>query len=978
MTLSAEADPGSQFTGWSGACTGTDACMVTMDEDRAVTAMFLHTDGSTGFTLTVKRTGTGSGTVTSLPEGINCPDDCSEIFPEDTEISLSQSAGQGSLFLGWDGGDDCLDGVVTMTEERVCVAKFEALANATAFLPQVANGPFEGGSIRTTFIFFNTNESKAEVTVRLTDNSGGPFQVTIPELGTGSEFKLTLDPGETRIFDTDGGGQLQSGAAVVTASAQIGVSSIFSILDLDGGFVTEAGVGRSPALTEFVFPVDSTGLFNTGVALFNPGAEDISLEFRLLDTSGLEQGRVDRVLGTKGHLAIFVAGELFPELSDFQGTVFVSSSAPVAALTLRQNASPLSFTTLPVISRAATRLNFNLPHVANGEFSGRSIRTSFIVFNISSATASINLSLSRDDGAPFSVTIPGMGTDSSFNLDLNPGAAAFFGTDGAGEVAAGAVVLDSDQPLGVAAIFTIVGEQGQFLTEAGVGDSVPLQEFVIPVDSTGQFDTGIALFNGRTVPVAVTFRLLNSNGNEDNSASLSLGENSHMAQFVSGLFPTASDFRGSLSVSASNPLAALTLRKNAQPLSFTTLPVAEGVGSPAVTGTWKGTYSLTVVLKSTCSNLNAVTHSGELTLTISQAGDGLTGTAELTGVKEIVESASSNCTVGDPVTVSGNFTGTLSGRSISGEISFGDAPAGQLTLGATAAAAGVEKIVLMGSLSNSNRSLIGELENERLDPEKRSGSGAFFLEKLQESLCDASAECDGILKQILNICGGYKERVIEFAGEANGYSFRSFLCTDDRANDDCDGILRPIAVPCPDPAFQDCTTPCGGGPVLSSSFALDHQCNQSTSEEVEEDQKLCNVICTACIPVKLTVKKIGSGSGMVTLNPAGESCGEDCTQYDGGKEVTLEAKPDDDSIFKDWGGDCEGTAPCNLKMTTNKEVTATFDKEDQTPPPFGTLYIGSTDNRFYAIRGSSGGLANSSWPMFRRDLKHTAIGGTGQ
>ena len=648
------------------------------------------------------------------------------------------------------------------------------------------------------------------------------------------------------------------------------------------------------------------------------------------------------MLGTKGHLAIFVAGELFPELSDFQGTVFVSSSAPVAALTLRQNASPLSFTTLPVISRAATRLNFNLPHVANGEFSGRSIRTSFIVFNISSATASINLSLSRDDGAPFSVTIPGMGTDSSFNLDLNPGAAAFFGTDGAGEVAAGAAVLDSDQPLGVAAIFTIVGEQGQFLTEAGVGDSVPLQEFVIPVDSTGQFDTGIALFNGRTVPVAVTFRLLNSNGNEDNSASLSLGENSHMAQFVSGLFPTASDFRGSLSVSASNPLAALTLRQNAQPLSFTTLPVAEGVGSPAVTGTWKGTYSLTVDLKSTCSNLNAVTHSGELTLTISQAGDGLTGTAELTGVKEIVESASSNCTVGDPVTVSGNFTGTLSGRSISGEISFGDAPAGQLTLGATAAAAGVEKIVLMGSLSNSNRSLIGELENERLDPEKRSGSGAFFLEKLQESLCDTSAECDGILKQILNICGGYKERVIEFAGEANGYSFRSFLCTDDRANDDCDGILRPIAVPCPDPAFQDCTTPCGGGPVLSSSFALDHQCNQSTSEEVEEDQKLCNVICTACIPVKLTVKKIGSGSGMVTLNPAGESCGEDCTQYDGGKEVTLEAKPDDDSIFKDLGGDCEGTAPCNLKMTTNKEVTATFDKKDQTPPPSFTLTVSTT------------------------------------
>ena len=788
---------GSTFDSWSGACQGTGPCTVAMDANKTVTATFLRTDGSTGFTLRVKRTGTGSGTVTSLPAGINCPDDCNEMFPENTEISLSQSAGQGALFLGWDGDDDCSDGVVRMTGERMCVAKFEALADATAFLPQVANGQFDGGSIRTTFIFFNTNESRAEVTVRLTDDSGGPFQVTIPELGTSSEFKLTLDPGETRIFGTDGRGQLLNGAAVVTASTQIGVSSIFSILDLDGRFVTEAGVGRSPALTEFVFPVHSTGLFNTGVALFNPGAEAVSLDFRLLDTLGLEQGRAARVLGTKAHLAIFVAGQLFPELSDFQGTVLVSSSAPVAALTLRQNASPLSFTTLPVVSRAATRLNFNLPQVANGKFSEGSIRTSFIVFNISSAAASINLSLSRDDGSPFSVTIPGMGTSSSFSLDLNPGAAAFFGTDGAGELAAGAAVVDSDQPLGVAAIFTILGQQGQFLAEAGVGDSVALQEFVMPVDSTGQFDTGVALFNGRTVPVTLEFRLLNSTGNEDDSVSLSLGENSHMAQFVSGLFPTAGNFRGSLLVSTSNPVAALTLRQNAQPLSFTTLPVAEGVGSPAVTGTWKGSYSLTVSLKNTCSNLNAVTHSGELTITISQAEDVLTGTAELTGVKEIVPNASSNCTVGDPVTVSGNFVGTLSGRSISGEISFGDAAAGQLTLGATAAFAGVEKIVLMGRLSNSNSSYIGELENAQIVEDPEELSGAFFLEKLQEGLCDASGECDEILRQVLDKCGEFKEWFVDFEGEANGYSFTSFLCTADRANEDCIGILRPIAVDCP-------------------------------------------------------------------------------------------------------------------------------------------------------------------------------------
>jgi len=37
----------------------------------------------------------------------------------------------------------------------------------------------------------------------------------------------------------------------------------------------------------------------------------------------------------------------------------------------------------------------------------------------------------------------------------------------------------------------------------------------------------------------------------------------------------------------------------------------------------------------------------------------------------------------------------------------------------------------------------------------------------------------------------------------------------------------------------------------------------------------------------------------------------------------------------------------------------------------GTIYVGSWDNNLYAINGSSGGLANSPWPMFHHDLQHT-------
>ncbi len=37
----------------------------------------------------------------------------------------------------------------------------------------------------------------------------------------------------------------------------------------------------------------------------------------------------------------------------------------------------------------------------------------------------------------------------------------------------------------------------------------------------------------------------------------------------------------------------------------------------------------------------------------------------------------------------------------------------------------------------------------------------------------------------------------------------------------------------------------------------------------------------------------------------------------------------------------------------------------------GTIYVGSGDGSLYAIEGSSGGLADTPWPMFHHDLKHT-------
>jgi len=56
------------------------------------------------YTLTVTKAGSGSGTVTSSPAGINCGSDCSEPYNQGTKITLKVKADPGSSFKGWSGG----------------------------------------------------------------------------------------------------------------------------------------------------------------------------------------------------------------------------------------------------------------------------------------------------------------------------------------------------------------------------------------------------------------------------------------------------------------------------------------------------------------------------------------------------------------------------------------------------------------------------------------------------------------------------------------------------------------------------------------------------------------------------------------------------------------------------------------------------------------------------------------------------------
>ncbi|HET6466493.1 MAG TPA: hypothetical protein VFH55_12865, partial [Nitrospiria bacterium] len=75
------------------------------------------------YTLSVSRFGTGSGTVTSSPSGINCGLICTKDYDNGTMVTLTATPDAGSIFSGWTGDCDA-SGHVTVNADKSCTATF--------------------------------------------------------------------------------------------------------------------------------------------------------------------------------------------------------------------------------------------------------------------------------------------------------------------------------------------------------------------------------------------------------------------------------------------------------------------------------------------------------------------------------------------------------------------------------------------------------------------------------------------------------------------------------------------------------------------------------------------------------------------------------------------------------------------------------------------------------------------------------------
>ncbi|MBI2357911.1 MAG: VCBS repeat-containing protein, partial [Deltaproteobacteria bacterium] len=145
MTLLAMPAAGSDFTGWSGGgCVGKGPCNLTLVVDTTVTATFTVPT----FTLTVAKLGSGSGTVTSSPSGIDCGATCQADFASGEAVTLTASPASGSVFAGWNGCGTQTDTTcdVAMLTDRSITATFNLPLSIASSLPEGEVGLYYSAS----------------------------------------------------------------------------------------------------------------------------------------------------------------------------------------------------------------------------------------------------------------------------------------------------------------------------------------------------------------------------------------------------------------------------------------------------------------------------------------------------------------------------------------------------------------------------------------------------------------------------------------------------------------------------------------------------------------------------------------------------------------------------------------------------------------------------------------------------------------
>jgi len=133
-------------------------------------------------------------------------------------------------------------------------------------------------------------------------------------------------------------------------------------------------------------------------------------------------------------------------------------------------------------------------------------------------------------------------------------------SSGLGDISVGYAQLYSTVSSPVALANFGFTQNGVLVTETGVPAAAALQNVRFFVDLTSRSNSGLAVVNPGSTPLAINAVLRNSSGTVAMNTSFTLGSHKHMALFVDQLFPALkAPFLGTLTMSAAGGFAAINL-----------------------------------------------------------------------------------------------------------------------------------------------------------------------------------------------------------------------------------------------------------------------------------------------------------------------------------------------------------------------------------------------------------------------------------
>lgn len=168
VTATAVAESGSTFAGWSGDCSGTGACVVTVDAEKHITATF-ELNPINQYTLITTTTGTGSGTLNLNPAG--------GLYNHGTVVTVTAIPASNASFAGWSGAcsgtGSC---TVTMDANKAITASFTLTVtpHISVTVARLGVGSVAPGQIVTYAV---TITNVGPILVQLTSIQGAPQSV---------------------------------------------------------------------------------------------------------------------------------------------------------------------------------------------------------------------------------------------------------------------------------------------------------------------------------------------------------------------------------------------------------------------------------------------------------------------------------------------------------------------------------------------------------------------------------------------------------------------------------------------------------------------------------------------------------------------------------------------------------------------------------------------------------------------------------